>query len=82
MKTAISIPDPLFQSADSLAERLGLSRSELYVMAIKQYLAEHQRDNVTEALNKVYGKIDSRLGKEISALQLASLKRSIQDDEW
>ncbi len=82
MKTAISIPDPLFQSADSLAERLGLSRSELYVMAIRQYLAEHQRDNVTEALNKVYGKIDSKLGKEISALQMATLKRSIQDDEW
>ncbi len=82
MKTAISIPDPLFQSADSLAERLGLSRSELYVMAIKQYLAEHQRDNVTEALNKVYGKIDSKLGKEISALQMATLKRSLQDDEW
>ena len=41
MKTAISIPDNIFESADDLAKRLGLSRSELYVKAIVQYLAEH-----------------------------------------
>jgi metal-responsive CopG/Arc/MetJ family transcriptional regulator len=82
MKTAISIPDPLFRSADNLAERLGLSRSQLYVMAIKLFLAEHQRDNVTEALNKVYDKVDSSLEKQASALQMATLKRLSQDDEW
>jgi metal-responsive CopG/Arc/MetJ family transcriptional regulator len=38
MKTAVSIPDDVFQSAEQLARRLGMSRSELYVQALKSYL--------------------------------------------
>ena len=34
MKTAISLPDPLFKSADALARRLGVSRSELFANAM------------------------------------------------
>lgn len=36
MKTAISIPDKVFRSADALARRLGISRSELYTTAITE----------------------------------------------
>ena len=39
MKTAISLPDELFAAAEKLAERLGVSRSQLYATA----LAEHYR---------------------------------------
>ena len=34
MKTAISIPDEVFRSAERLAQRLGVSRSELYAKAV------------------------------------------------
>jgi predicted DNA-binding protein len=34
MKTAISLPDEVFESAEQLAKRLGKSRSELYALAI------------------------------------------------
>ena len=34
MKTAISIPDALFQAAEDAAKRLAISRSELYVRAV------------------------------------------------
>lgn len=54
MKTAISIPDALFEEADELARRLGTSRSELYCRAVREYLARHGSDRVTEALNEVY----------------------------
>ena len=43
MKTAISIPDPVFRSAERLAARLGLSRSELYCRALKDLLARHDQ---------------------------------------
>jgi predicted transcriptional regulator len=55
MKTAISLPDPVFRSADRLAARLGISRSELYCRAIKDLLARHDDDTVTEQLDAVYG---------------------------
>jgi metal-responsive CopG/Arc/MetJ family transcriptional regulator len=39
MKTAISIPDQVFKSAEVLASRLGISRSELYAKAIEAYVS-------------------------------------------
>jgi metal-responsive CopG/Arc/MetJ family transcriptional regulator len=54
MKTAISIPDPVFKAADSLAKRLGVSRSELYSKAINEFLSKHRDQGVTEILNGVY----------------------------
>jgi len=38
MKTAISLPDPVFNQAEALAQQLGLSRSELYTRALQAYL--------------------------------------------
>ena len=54
MKTAISIPDSIFELADKFAGRQGLSRSELYTRAIKDYLGRHREDRVTEVLNEIY----------------------------
>ena len=54
MKTAISIPDTLFEAAERMAHRLAISRSELYARAMAEYLEQHRYQNVTKALNKVY----------------------------
>jgi len=53
MKTAISIPDPVFQEAEQYARRARQSRSDLYSKAIVEYLARHAPDTVTDALNQV-----------------------------
>ncbi|MEQ9238858.1 MAG: hypothetical protein RIG66_32775 [Coleofasciculus sp. E2-BRE-01] len=37
MKTAVSIPDPIFEAAEAMSKRLGLSRSELYARALQAY---------------------------------------------
>jgi len=42
MKTAISIPDRVFRSAEQLAARLGVSRSELYSKALAALVNEHK----------------------------------------
>ena len=54
MKTAISIPEPDFRAAEKLAKRLGMSRSELYQVAVAEFLARHTEKDVTEALNEIY----------------------------
>jgi metal-responsive CopG/Arc/MetJ family transcriptional regulator len=61
MKTAISIPDPLFQAAEQYAQEKGLSRSELYARAIKHYLETFRYHGITEALNELYHEQDSSL---------------------
>ena len=42
MKTAISVPNDVFESADELADELGVSRSALYSTAMAEYLAKHR----------------------------------------
>ena len=78
MKTAISIPDRVFQSAEQLAARLGVSRSELYSKALAALIEKHRDDLVKARLDEVYGsgEIDSSLEPELEALQRRSLARN------
>ncbi len=79
MKTAISLPDELFESAEALAHRLGVSRSELFANAVAEFIAHHDRARVTERLNAVYA--DS--AHEPPDLGLAAAQaRSIPRDTW
>ena len=78
MKTAVSLPNPLFEAADQLAKRLGVSRSELYARAIAEYLKSCRSEGITEVLNRVYREEPSNLDPVIAAIQAASLPR----DEW
>ena len=73
MKTAISIPDEVFKSADRLAKRLRMSRSELYSKAVAQYVADHPRARVTGLLNEVYAGEDSSLDPVVASAQAKSL---------
>lgn len=53
MKTAISIPDDVFEAAERWARRTERSRSQLFSDALREYLARHTSDDVTEAMNRV-----------------------------
>ena len=52
MKTAISIPDEVFEEAERLARRLKRSRSEIFSRAVAEYVARHSPDRVTEAMDR------------------------------
>jgi metal-responsive CopG/Arc/MetJ family transcriptional regulator len=69
MKTAVSIPDPLFEAADNLADRLGISRSELYARALARELASESDEAIVARLDAVYGDLDSRLDRHVAAAQ-------------
>lgn len=55
MKTAVSIPDPIFERADAHAKRLRVSRSELYARALEAFLASADRSWITRAYDEAYG---------------------------
>ena len=75
MKTAISLPDRVFRSAEQLAARLGVSRSELYSRALKALVDRHRDDLTTARLNEIYGPggENSALDREIASLQHRTL---------
>ncbi len=78
MKTAISIPDPLFQAAEQFAKRMGLSRSELYAVALQEYLQAHKREQITQHLDAVYVDEDSSLDPLFVKLQTHTLS----EENW
>ncbi len=78
MKTAVSVPDSLFQAAERLAKRLGVTRSRLYSCALERYVSKAQEGDITARLNKIYGRESSELDPMLEALQ----ELSIPLEEW
>jgi metal-responsive CopG/Arc/MetJ family transcriptional regulator len=78
MKTAVSIPDDVFEKAERLARRMKKSRSELFSRALAEYVARHAPDHVTEAINQVYAEI----GVEPDPFSSAAARRALESVEW
>jgi metal-responsive CopG/Arc/MetJ family transcriptional regulator len=78
MKAAVSIPDEIFQEADRLARALKTSRSQLYSRALKEFLARHAPDQVTESMNRVC----DELGAEPSEVRRRAARRVLKKIEW
>lgn len=80
MKTAISIPDAIFTEAERLAKRRGMSRSELYTRAVKEYISGERFLGVRERLDAIYGKNpdDSKLDPVLEEIQ----SRSFTEEKW
>ena len=79
MKTAISLPDDLFEAAEKMARRLKISRSELYQRAIAHFLQQQSSDIVRESLDRVYSKKSNRgLDPMVRALS----EKIIMEEDW
>ena len=78
MKTAISLPDDLFEAADAFAKELGVSRSKLYATAVAEYLDRRRDAHITALLDEVYREQPSGLAPELRLAQ----GRSLAADEW
>lgn len=78
MKPAISLPDDLFVLADEYATTLGLSRSELYATALREFIASRQRDDLTERINAACAILDTSLPKDIAR----STRQKLLEAEW
>ena len=79
MKTAISLPDYLFQAAERHAERVRKSRSQLYAEALAEYLSHHAPEEVTEAMNQV---VDRLREPGIDPFVAAAARQTFQRTEW
>jgi len=67
MKTAISIPDPLFKAAERAAKRQRVSRSRFYAKAVAAYLRSQRDRGIKEALDRVYANENSELDPDLAA---------------
>lgn len=75
MKTAVSIPDPLFKEAEKLTKRFRIPRSQLYARALEAYLQRQRSKGIKEALDQVYRTESSDLDPVLVRLQSEALGR-------
>lgn len=80
MKTAVSIPDEVFDKAERLARGAGRSRSEVYSAALIEYVARHSPDEVTDAMDRVCEKVDADAQRD--AFVTAAARRILEHTEW
>lgn len=64
MKTAISIPDEIFKEVKKVAEEHRCARSEVFVLALQDYLEKLKSQKILSALNEAYSDIKIESGEE------------------
>jgi metal-responsive CopG/Arc/MetJ family transcriptional regulator len=78
MKTAVSIPDDVFDKVERFARRAKRSRSEVFSAALREYMARHASDEVTDAINRALDEI----GDERDEFVAAAARRVLEKTEW
>lgn len=78
MKTAVSIPDEVFEQVDRFARRAKRSRSEVFSAALQEYMARHAPDEVTDAINQVVDQV----GDQQDEFVAAAARRVLERSEW
>lgn len=78
MKTAVSIPDEVFAETERLVRHLKKSRSEVYSLALAEYVARHAPERVTEAMDRVC----TELGEENDQFAAIAARRVIERSPW
>jgi predicted transcriptional regulator len=78
MKTAVSVPDDLFDRVDRLARRTRRSRSEVYSAALREYVARHDTDEITAALDRAV----ADAGSSPDRFAMEAARRTLVMSDW
>lgn len=78
MRITIAIASQLVEAAGELAATMGITRDELFVIAIETYIKSQPQSQVTRALNEVYQTQSLALDPVLWQMQFASLP----EDDW
>jgi len=78
MKTAVSVPDDVFERAERLARRERRTRSDVYSAALREYVARHSPDEIADALDRVIVEV----GEGTDSFVAAASRRTLESTEW
>lgn len=78
MKTAVSVPDDVFERAERLARRERRTRSDVYSAALREYVARHSPDEIADALDRVIAEV----GEGTDSFVTAASRQTLESTEW
>ncbi len=83
MKTAISLPDALYQEVEQTARAMKIPRSQLFARAVTEFIKRHKREEITERLNDVYGKIENETAPDFqNEPSIEAMRELTSNDTW
>lgn len=75
MKNELAIPTEIWEAAQQLAGKLGLSANELFATALSDFVRRYGEVDITAELDKLYADTDSAIDPVLGAMQLKSLPK-------
>ena len=78
MSISASIPKALEARLARLARHLRKPRRRVLQEAVEEYIARHQPEAVTEAMNRVAGSVDTRTDQRLAS----AARRVLEQAEW
>jgi metal-responsive CopG/Arc/MetJ family transcriptional regulator len=82
MRSTVTIRDDLFEAADRVAARLGISRSRLYQIALEAYLRRLEEEALTEQMNALVTQAGEPSDEAFRQTIARAWKQSMGDDQW
>ncbi|MEL6930459.1 MAG: hypothetical protein AAFO95_17775 [Cyanobacteria bacterium J06600_6] len=79
VKTAVSLSETVLSEADKLAESLSTSRSQIFELALSEFISRHQNQQILAQLDAVYSE-DSAEEIELTR-QMKTVQMSVVE-EW
>ena len=70
------------QNSTALARYLGIKRSQLFVLALEDYIIRYNGEMVIKKLNEVYGKINQDEFTRDLDVGLETLRNLTKNDTW
>lgn len=78
MKTAISLPDELFDRVNRSAKRLGISRSEFFARAVARYIETARQAEIKASYDAAFGEEDSDAAEVVRQ----AARKALLSVEW
>ena len=82
MKTAISIPDNIFEDIDKLSKELHRSRSQILTDAAREYIEKLKNEKILKDLNKAYLEEETEQETELRRKGKKHYAKLLKGDRW
>ncbi len=81
VKTAVSLDRALYEQVDVLANKMKVSRSRLFTMALQDFLRRHDNEQLLQEINKAY-QDEADPGQQTLRRGMQRIHRKILGGQW
>ena len=82
MKTAVSLPEELFEDAEKMAKSMGIPRSQLFAKALEEFVSKHKKEGITDKYDEVYSRVPYGDSPHLETIGVLQLREVTKNDAW